>query len=265
MQDSTDRSKRPDSEAYREKKTFFENLLTIYGRKPVLEALMQSDITPYRLHLADQNRQGATIEEIVKRAEQRGVEIKYHGRRDLAHISKNSRQDQGVVLDIELPKYKPSTSLTAKPGIDLIALENVTNPQNVGMIIRSVGASPCLGLILPKQGNAKIDALVIKASAGTALTVPIYHCGSALKGISALKEKGFRITGLSSYGTKGLGQIDDKAANIFVMGNETKGLSPEMLDLCDDSLNIPLNNGIESLNVSVAASLIAFRRMFTSH
>ena len=251
-----------DSNTYQGKKPFFDNLLTIYGRKPVLEALGQGDIMPHCLHLANRNRPGATMTAILRQAEKRGLTIRYHARAELAYISKNRRQDQGVALDIALPQYQPSHILQPVAGMDLVALENVTNPQNLGMIIRSVGASPCRGLILPKQGNARIDALVIKASAGTALKVPIFHCGAALEGISALKQKGFKIIGLSSGGAYRLSQLNKQAANIFVLGNETHGLSQAMIELCAETLSIPLSHQVESLNVCVAASLVAFRKMF---
>jgi 23S rRNA (guanosine2251-2'-O)-methyltransferase len=250
-------------DTYAARKAFYDNLLTIYGRKPVHEALQIDDVIPYRLHLAETNRPVGIITDIIKLAKSKEVEIRYHNRQALSHLSKNGRQDQGVVLDIEAPCYQPLLRLEpAGPG-DLIALENVTNPQNVGMIIRSVGASPCSGVILPKFGCAKIDALVIKASAGTALKVPIYHCEHAYDGIRLMKERGFRIVGLSSHGRSQINELSTSKPTIFVLGNETRGLSEQMQHLCEELVCIPLNNGIESLNVGVTASIVAFRTIFT--
>ncbi len=261
----TDRNKMKQSNnisnmsSYHKKKVFFESLLTLYGRKPVHEALSQKEIKAYRLHLAQSNRPVKILTEIISMAESKGVEIRYHDRPSLSRISKNGRQDQGAVLDIEAPAYHPLTQLDILPGIELIALENVTNPQNVGMIIRSVGASPCQGLILPKKGCAKIDPLVIKASAGTALKVPIYYCDEAYPALSYLKEQKVQLTGLSSRGEGRLSELDTSQPRVFVLGNETKGLSKPVLDLCDELVRIPLNNQVESLNVSVVASIVAFR------
>ncbi|HIG43602.1 MAG: RNA methyltransferase [bacterium] len=249
--------------SYADRKAFFDDLLTIYGRKPVHEALNIREVMPYRLHLAKTNRPIGIITEIIKLARSKNVEIKYHDRQALSRLSKNGRQDQGVVLDIKAPLYQPSSKLDPSEPGDLIALENVTNPQNVGMTIRSVGASPCAGIILPRQGCAKIDALVMKASAGTALKVPIFHCEDACAGIASLKDKGFRILGLSSSGPMSLASLDTDQPTIFVLGNETKGLSEQMQYLCDDLVRIPLNNQVESLNVSVAASIVAFRSVFS--
>lgn len=253
---------RQDSPEYRAKKAFFKQVLTIYGRKPVLEALQQEDLKVHKLHLASSNRQDKIISEIYALATNRDIEIQHHDRAALARISKNGRQDQGVVLDLILPSYRSSDELKPEACADLIALEGITNPQNLGMIIRAVAASPCAGLILPLKGNAAIDPLVIKASAGTVFRAKIYHCESALNGLQSLQSKGFNIIGLTGQGTAKLRDLDDQQANIFVMGNETHGLSPAMLALCDKTLAIPLANGVESLNVAVAASLMAFRRLF---
>jgi len=248
--------------SYAEKKVLFDSMLTLYGRKPVHEALLLPEISPYRLHLAESNKQGGIVQTIADLAKTRGVEIQYHSRQALSRISKNSKQDQGVVLDIEAPGYQPIDVLSPAQNQEFIALENVTNPQNVGMTIRTVGASPCAGLILPKKGNANIDALVIKASAGTALKVPIYHCSEAISGLKRLKESGFTIVGLSSYSEKPLNEFKASGGTVFVLGNETKGLSKEMLSLCDVLVQIPLNHDVESLNVSIAAGILAFRSIF---
>ncbi|MFT5208607.1 MAG: 23S rRNA (guanosine2251-2'-O)-methyltransferase [Flavobacterium sp.] len=248
--------------SYDEKKVLFSSMLTVYGRKPVLEALALPDIVPFRLHLAESNRPSDIIKNMLHIASQRKIEVKYHSRQALSRISKNSKQDQGVVLDIKAPSYLPTSKIETTCNAEYIALENVTNPQNVGMTIRSVGASPCQGIILPKKGNANIDPLVIKASAGTALKVPIYHCQEAITGLKELKDRGFRLIGLSLDGSTSINKLEAYPRTIFVLGNETKGLSIEMKKLCDELAHIPLNNDVESLNVSITASIVAFRSIF---
>lgn len=251
-----------NSETYEARKAFFDNLLTIYGRKPVLEALQDPGIKPYRLHLAETNKVAGVIQEMAELASNQGAEVLYHSREALSRLSKNRKQDQGVVLDIAAPKYQPAKALDPLVQADLIALENVTNPQNVGMIIRSVGASPMAGVIIPKKGCAPIDALVVKASAGTVFKTPIFHCDQLFKQIDDLKGKGYRLYGLTGEGTRSLAQVVDSGPSIFVLGNETDGLSREMLDRCDELIRIPMHNQVESLNVSVAAALVAFRSIY---
>ena len=91
-----------DSDAYLEKKSFFKQLLTIYGRKPVIEALQQTDIPCFRLHLADSNKPSPIIKELEQLAKKRDVEVHYHDRQALSRISKNGKQDQGVCLQLHV-------------------------------------------------------------------------------------------------------------------------------------------------------------------
>lgn len=258
----------PEKERYTQRKSFFDSLLTIYGRKPVYEALNTPGTTPFRLHLAQSNKPTGIIADIIALATTKNIEICYHSREALARISRNGRQDQGVAVDIEAPGYQPLTSLCqfaqSHPGtsLDLIALDRVTNPQNLGLIIRSVGASPGAGLLLPQKGCARIDPLVIKASAGTVLKVPIYYCDELRHGLEQLRASNFSVLGLAAGGSRSIADIPVTGRHVFILGNETDGLSPEIATVCDELVGIPLNHGVESLNVSAAASIVAFRAIF---
>jgi 23S rRNA (guanosine2251-2'-O)-methyltransferase len=169
-----------DSASYLAKKRFYNRMLTVFGRKPVLEALQDERLRPYRLHLADSNKSGGIIDELLQLAQRRRVEVLYHDRQALSRISKNARQDQGVALDIECQGFEEAEDFLAQlpERFELIALDSITNPQNLGMIIRSVCASPMTGLLLPEKGCARLDALVIKASAGTLFKARIVRCGN---------------------------------------------------------------------------------------
>lgn len=248
-----------DSEGYLQRRNFFAGMLTIYGRKPVLDALNDPDIKPYRLHLADSNRQSNALRNLQELAEKKGAEVIHHSREALSRISKNRRQDQGVVLDINAPNYQSIEELNAEQQPTLIALENVTNPQNVGMTVRSVGASPASGLLLPRKGTASLDALVIKASAGTLFKTSIFHCEHLTTALPELKQRGYAVYGMSGRGEVEVKQIPIDKPAIYILGNETHGLSSEAEALCDQLVKIPMQNQVESLNVSVAAALIAFR------
>ena len=248
-----------DSDIYLKKRDFFSGLLTIYGRKPVMDALQNSQIEPYRLHLAESNRASSALKEMADKAHQRGAEVLYHQRDALSRISKNRKQDQGVVLDVQAPNYQNCQVLAPDTHPRLIALENVTNPQNIGMTIRSVGASPCSGIILPRKGSAPLDALVIKASAGALFKTPIFHCDRLDQQISDFSDRGYRVFGLSGQAEQKLQSVDVNTPAIFILGNETHGLTPETMSACHQLLKIPMANNIESLNVSVTAALVAYQ------
>jgi 23S rRNA (guanosine2251-2'-O)-methyltransferase len=254
-----------DSPEYLAKKSFFNRLITVYGRKPVLEILADTSLEIFRLHLAESNRGGGIVEQIKSLAEQRNIEICYHSREQLARISRNSKQDQGVACDIHCQGYEPyQQALEQMPATDqrpLIALDGITNPQNLGMIIRSVTASPAHGLLLPSKGCADIGPLVIKASAGTLFKGNILRCDSLASTLKAFKQKGFEICTLSSHQATPLSEFKPKAPVIYVLGNETEGVSKEIAALSDHRVGIPMANGVESLNVAITAALIAFKSL----
>lgn len=255
---------REDSEEYKSKKKFFSKLLTIYGRKPVLEALQDPKVRAYKLHLAETNKPAALLNEIIALAEKKSAQIEYHSRAALSRISKNSKQDQGIALDIECQGFHWLEDLIDSPpqSAQLIALDNITNPQNLGMIVRSVCASPITGLILPTKGCARLDSLVIKASAGTLFKANIYLCEHLDSALSELKDLSFDIFALEASGKEKLGEFTSPNRAVFVMGNETHGLSSSVKSQCNRGLQIPMCNGVESLNVSIAASLIAFSGLY---
>ncbi|MBD2858466.1 23S rRNA (guanosine(2251)-2'-O)-methyltransferase RlmB [Spongiibacter sp. KMU-158] len=256
---------RSDSKEYLAKKERLARQLTIYGRKPVLEALQMPSVQCSKLHLAESNKRDGIINEICQLAEQQGIEIAWHDRQGLSRISKNGKQDQGVAADLELATYRPIREFNLEsvaPGTRLLALDGIHNPQNLGMIIRSAAASNIAGVILPRKGCAALSPLVIKASAGTLFKAPIFHCESLTEALPALKDNGMAIYGLSSHAKTSLFQpLSDKPA-VFVLGNETEGVSRDVSKLCTDMLAIPMANGVESLNVAVTAALLAFAGQF---
>lgn len=243
------------------KKPDLGKLLTIYGRKPVLEALEDQNLQLFRLHLADSNRQEGILLQIQKLAKQRSVEIKTHGKRELSRISKNSQQDQGVALDIVMPAFiEADTFLLNLPGhFQIIALDGITNPQNLGMIVRSVCASKITALLLPEKGCAKLDALVIKASAGTLFRCPIIRCENLADTMEKFSKKNIAICVLDSHSKQSIFDYCNDGQVIYALGNETDGVSKDIRKLATTTLAIPLHNNVESLNVAVTAALVAFR------
>lgn len=251
-----------DSADYLKKKSFFNQLLTVYGRKPVLEALQDPNTKAYRLHLAQSNKAAAIINDITTLATDKGAEIVHHDRQSLSRISRNSKQDQGVAVDLICSGYQDFEEFIASEAshnAEIIALDRITNPQNLGMIIRSVCAGGTKGLLLPEKGCAKLDALVIKASAGTLFRAPILRCKDLASALAAFRDNGSTIYGLSSHAQTTLASINDNRAKVFVLGNETDGVSKDVADQCNELISIPMSNGVESLNVAVTASLLAFR------
>jgi 23S rRNA (guanosine2251-2'-O)-methyltransferase len=251
-----------DSAEYRRKKNFFNRVVTIYGRKPVLEALLDSNLDCYRLHLADSNKAAAILDQITALAQQRGTEILIHNKRALSRISRNGKQDQGVAADILCPRFSDLESFLAAASDNnpqrLLALDGITNPANVGMIIRSAVAGGIDGIVWSRAGNADLGPLVIKASAGTLFRAPLIFCDDLPTALQQLQQTDYRVLVLNAEAKLQLGAQPLSGNRIYVLGNESEGVSAAVEKMADADLSIPMSNGVESLNVAVSAALIAY-------
>ena len=247
-----------DSKEYKAKKAFFEKIITLYGRNVVVEVLQDDTIEVHKLHLANSNKPDGAIKKILKLAKERGIEITHHDKASLSRISKNAKQDQGVAIDILSQSYQSASEISKLFSYRLIALDGIHNPQNLGMIIRSCAAGNVDGLILPKKNSAKISPLVVKASAGTLFKLPIYFCNTLEDVLPTLNSA--KIYALSSHATHSIYDLTRDEKAVFVLGNESDGVSAEVEKLCNETLSIPMQRDVESLNVAVTASLIAFMR-----
>ena len=254
-----------DRPEYLARKKIFDHMITIYGRNPVLEVLRDPSLQIYRLHLAKSNRDSSTVRELKYLAAKRDIEVALHSREQLSRISRNNKQDQGVACDIYCPGFQPYQealkdlkNLSTANNLCIIALDSVTNPQNLGMIIRSVTASPAYGLLLPSKGSAAISPLVIKASAGTAFKGNILSCDDLEDSLKEFQKRGFKLCTLTSNNATPIKDFSAKDPIVFILGNETHGVRQSIMDISDYRISIPMKNGVESLNVAVTAALIAF-------
>ena len=253
------KSLKEDTPEYLAKKAFFDKVLTIYGRNAVMEALEDEAVTIHKLHLSKSNKDADILENMKAIASNRDIEIKYHDKQSLSRISKNAKQDQGVALDIVL-EYMGDEEEFISNNIKyrIIALDGVTNPQNLGMIIRSCAAGNVDAILLPTKGAAQISPLVIKASAGTLFKMPIIKTTNLTKTLKFFQNDGANLYTLSSHASNSYKEQSYSDKTIFVLGNESEGVSKSVEDICDKSIAIPMQRGVESLNVAVTASLLAF-------
>ena len=238
-------------------------ILTIYGRKTVLEALQDDRLSPSRLHLADSNKRGGIVGQIEDLAKVRAIDVQIHARQALSRISKNGKQDQGVALDLFCPEFDSfehfiDAGMHFSNGFRAVLLNGITNPQNVGMIIRSCCAAGVNAIFYPKRSVATLGPLVIKSSAGILFNAPIVQCEDARLTAQSLQERGFDIAVLDSHARKSLFDFAPIKPTVYVLGGETIGVDKEIKNAANVSLRIPMRNNVESLNVAVTAALVAF-------
>jgi len=248
-----------DSAEYLAKKAFFDKVLTIYGRNAVIEALEDEAVSIHKLHLSKSNKDADILENMKAIASKRNIEVKYHDKQSLSRISKNAKQDQGVALDIVLEHFDNEENFISNNiNYRIIALDSVTNPQNLGMIIRSCAAGNVDAILLPTKGAAQISPLVIKASVGTLFKMPIIKTSNLKKTLESFKKEGADVYTLSSHAKTSYKTQNYSNKTIFVLGNESEGVSKTVEAVCNGSIAIPMQRGVESLNVAVTASLLAF-------
>lgn len=247
-----------DSQEYLNKKAYFEKIITLYGRNVAIEVLEDSYIEVSKVHMSNSNKTDGAVNTILLLAKKREIEVVYHDKAALSRISKNAKQDQGVAIDIISNSYQNANEIKNLKSFRLIALDSIQNPQNLGMIIRSCAAGNIDGIVLPKKNSAKISPLVIKASSGTLFKLPIYFCNTLEEVLKDLNDA--KIYLLSSHAKKSVYELIPCDKSIFVLGNESNGVSPQIQKMCNDTLKIPMNRDVESLNVAVTASLIAFMK-----
>jgi 23S rRNA (guanosine2251-2'-O)-methyltransferase len=235
-----------------------DTFITVYGRKPVLEALDDQALRVDKVIIAEGLR-GGPVREILDAARDRGVPVQRASAHRVKVLAGNGRHDQGVLADVVAPRMAPLDEFLDDligPAAVLV-LDRVTNPANVGMILRSATAAGVDGVLLPRRGVPAIDPLVVKASAGVAFRAPVLRSATAEEGCAALRDAGFGVYGLAAGGPSLLdAELPDRVA--LVLGNETDGLSAAVQEHLDGTLAIPMHGGVESLNVASAAAVAAF-------
>jgi 23S rRNA (guanosine2251-2'-O)-methyltransferase len=242
-----------------------DTYITVYGRKPVLEALTDPSLTVDKIITADNVRGGTTLAAILDAARRRGVPVQQASAHRVKVLAGNGHHDQGVLADIVAPRMRPLTEyldeLSDLPGdtpCALLVLDAVTNPGNVGMVLRSATAAGIDGVLVPRRGVPAIDPLVIKASAGVAFRAPVLRAATAAEGCALLRKAGIRVLGLAGEATTSLMRDPLPERIALVLGNETEGLSEAVRAELDGTVSIPMRGGVESLNVASAAAVASY-------
>lgn len=234
----------------------------IYGINPVREGLRGRRRSPLELFVARDLR-SPRIEELLCEAEREGVPVRRRARQELDRLAGHGHH-QGVVLRVEPFAYAHLEDLLARwrasgrPAFFLV-LDGITDPHNLGALLRSADAAGCHGVIVPKDRTCPVTGVVDKASAGALEHVPLVQVTNLARTLEELKREGVWVYGLagdegcaSLYGTPLRGDL------AMVVGSEGAGLRPNVRRHCDHLLAIPMRGGVSSLNASVAAAVALF-------
>jgi 23S rRNA (guanosine2251-2'-O)-methyltransferase len=229
----------------------------VAGRRPVLE-LLRSRGPAERILLADGTGRSPVIGEIRRRAEELAVPVRVVPRSEVDKAAPGMNH-QGVVALAARYRYTPMGALLAPPAPALLFLDRITDPHNLGSLLRSADGAGFDGIVVPARKSVGVTDAVRRASAGAAEVVPVARVANLSRALEDAKKKGMWVVGLDADAPETIWQsrvLERPVA--LVLGSEGSGLSPSVRSHCDAMVSIPPAGRLGSLNVAVAGALAMF-------
>jgi 23S rRNA (guanosine2251-2'-O)-methyltransferase len=231
----------------------------VLGRNPVLECL-RANVPATALYVALGADADERLTESVRRAADAGISILEVPRSDLDRISSNGLH-QGIGLQVPPYQYMHPDDLLAAASSDsvpalLVALDNISDPRNLGAIVRSVAGFGGHGVLIPQRRSASVTAVAWRTSAGAAARLPVARATNLNRTLKNWHDAGLQVVGLDAESDTTLDDLDGTDPIVLVVGSEGKGLSRLVRENCDAVVSIPMAGPTESLNASVAAGVV---------
>jgi 23S rRNA (guanosine2251-2'-O)-methyltransferase len=229
----------------------------IYGRNALEEALRAGGRVN-QLLVAFESRAG-WVDALVEAARAQRVRVDFVPQARLNRLA-HSRDHEGAVAVVSPVGHLSLDECLEACGkrATLLAVDEVQNPRNLGMLLRTALGAGVAGVLIPQRGGRLLSDEVARASAGAAFHVPVVYCGNTAHALRQLKEQGFWIYGLDARGDTDVFKVEWPDRTALVVGKEATGLRPVVRKSCDFLVRIPLAGGLDSLNVAVAAGIALF-------
>jgi 23S rRNA (guanosine2251-2'-O)-methyltransferase len=235
----------------------------VVGRNPVVEALREG-VPASTLYVQQFIDNDERVREALRLATERGgINLMEAPRPELDRMT-NGLNHQGLVLQVPPYEYAhPEDLIDAAHDADedplIVALDGVTDPRNLGAVVRSVSAFGGHGVVVPERRAAGMTAGAWKTSAGTAARTPVARATNLTRALETYQKAGITVVGLAADGDTELGDLDAlDGPVVIVVGSEGKGLSRLVGETCDIRVRIPMPGGAESLNAGVAAGIVLY-------
>jgi len=236
----------------------------VTGRNSVLEAL-RTKIPATAFYIAQRVEMDDRVKEMLSIATHRGIPVLEVTRQELDRMAGFDGVHQGVALKVPPYEYAHPQDLLEKV-IDrgevplFVALDGITDPRNLGAIIRSTAAFGGHGIILPQRRSAGVNSAAWKTSAGAAARIPVAMATNLTTQLKEFKKQGVFVIGLDGGGDVSLPDLAlaDRPV-VVVVGSEGKGLSRLVTENCDQIISIPISAATESLNAGIAASVALYQ------
>ncbi len=229
-----------------------ENRFIVWGRNPIIEALRAGKSIEKILVAHDSH----APKELLKLAEKKKIKVQRVPRKKVEELA-GTKKTQGVVALLSPVQYWNENELIEKiiseEGIILI-LDHITDPQNVGNMIRTAEVLGVHGIVIPRERSSPINEVVVKASTGAVFHIPISKVGSLRQFLERFKKKGGWVVSVEKGG-KPIQKLSFPFPLAVVLGSEGKGVSKSVLETSDLIATIPMRGKVTSLNVSSATAI----------
>lgn len=234
----------------------------VAGRNAVFE-LLQADVPISAIHVAEDARRDERIAEIFRLAAEHHVALLEVPRSELDKFT-GAAVHQGVAAKLEAYEYAHPDELLERAGELgepplVVMLDGVTDPRNLGAVIRSAAGFGAHGVVIAERRSASMTASAWKSSAGAAARIPVARATNLTRQLKAYQEAGLMVVGLAADGDVTLPELDlGDGPLVVVIGSEGKGLSRLVSETCDQLVSIPTASTLESLNAGVAAGIALY-------
>ncbi len=234
----------------------------IYGLHPIMEAIgsgKEIDRIFFRKGL-----KGDLSAELLKMARDYEIPFQFVPQEKLDRITRKNHQ--GVIAFVSPVSFDSLANLV--PSLFergetpfLLVLDGITDVRNFGAIARSAECAGVHGIVIPAQGTAQVNEEAVRTSAGALMRIPVCREKSLKTAATFLKNSGILLAGASEHAVSAYYETDLRDPLAIIMGSEDKGISPDLIRLCDHLVRIPMMGNISSLNVSVAAGILMFEAL----
>jgi 23S rRNA (guanosine2251-2'-O)-methyltransferase len=223
---------------------------TIYGIRPVVEALGSGLRKVFEVIDATGN------DEVAKAAGARGVDVKRASRQRVEELTRGGAH-QGVAARVEPYPYSGLAEILSSPEPLVLVLDGVTDPRNLGAVLRAADGAGVGGVVIPKDRAVGVTVASVKASAGASEHVRVARVTNLKRAIDTTKKAGLWVYAAEAGGTP-YTELDLAGAVAFVLGSEGRGVRRLVREGCDGTVSIPMLGAVESLNVSVASAVLLY-------
>ncbi len=237
----------------------------VFGVRPVEEICRARPREVAVVYVAEGHKPGE-IDRAISAARDRAISVEIRPRAFVAGLAGRNTSHQGIVALVGAYRYQTVDSMfeaaaaAGEPPL-IMLLDGVTDPHNLGAVIRSAEVLGGHGVIIPERGAAPVTGAAVKASAGATERVPVARVGHLLGVVDFLRKKGVRVLATAAGQGEALDATTLTGPTAFVLGSEGRGAREAVLRRCDGLVQIPQRGAVASLNVSVAGALLLYEAM----